>query len=146
MAPPKRKNPPPDSFAANLAASRTLTRLIATGVVKPTENPQKWYKHPLHCQAFAPIHPEKFRKSFRKLLSKKYDAVSTRSKINFYFSSNCPNMVSVSPGVSKLRSPNTNTASTPVDDDEEDGIDHFVLQDDPEEVLFKLVLLLNRIR
>ena len=70
--PPKRKNALPDSIAANPAGSRTLTRLIAIGVIKPGDKAQSWYKHPDHCQAFAPIHPDKFRKRFRKLMSEKY--------------------------------------------------------------------------
>ena len=70
--PPKRKNVLPDSIAENPAGSRTLTRLIATGVIKPGDKPQVWYKHPDHCQAFAPIHSDKFRKRFRKLMSEKY--------------------------------------------------------------------------
>ena len=59
MAPPKRKNPLLDSLAANPAASRTLTKLIATGVINPTDKPQTWYKHPQKCLEFGPIHPEK---------------------------------------------------------------------------------------
>ena len=42
----------------------------------------------------------------------------------------------MSPGASQLRSRNTNTPSTPVDDNEEGSIDDFVLRDGPEEVLF----------
>ena len=43
---PKRRNPLPDSLAANPATSRTLTRFIATGVIKPGDKPQNWYNHP----------------------------------------------------------------------------------------------------
>ena len=82
MAPTKQKNTLPDSLAASPAGSRTLTRLIAAGVIKPGYKPQTWYNHPQHCQSFAPIHPDKFRKRFRNLLTEKYN---TNQKTSKYF-------------------------------------------------------------
>ena len=79
------KNPLPDSRAANPAASRTLTRLIATGVIKSGDKPYSWFKHPQHARAFAPIHTEKFRKRFRKLISKKYGLTLKKVTCLFMF-------------------------------------------------------------
>ena len=83
-APSKRKNPYPDSLAANPAAPRTLTRLVATGVIKQGDKPQHWYKHPQHARAFASFHSDKFRKRFGKLLTEKYGTV-TRTSMTLVF-------------------------------------------------------------
>ena len=72
MALPIRKNPLLDSLAARPAASRTLGRLVATGAINESGKPQTCYKHPQLCQAFAPIHHEKLRKRFKKLVTEKY--------------------------------------------------------------------------
>ena len=83
MAPPKRKSTLPDSLAAHPAALRTLSRLVAAGAIKISDKPQAWYKHPQHFQAFATIHPEIFRKRFRKLVTEKY-SVPPKKAMLFY--------------------------------------------------------------
>lgn len=82
---PKRNQPQPDSLAAHPAASRTLTRLVATGAIQAGDKPQTWYKHPQHARAFAPVHPEKFRKRFRKLITEKYGTSSKKGNLFRFF-------------------------------------------------------------
>ena len=85
MAPPKRKNPHPDSMAANPAASRLLTRLVATGVIKSGDKAISKYRHPNYCRSFAPADPEKFRRRLRKLLAEKYGKVVKEGLFTYFF-------------------------------------------------------------
>eukprot|EP00171_Calliarthron_tuberculosum_P003541 IDg3541t1 len=68
----KRKGPQADSLAANPKASQTLTNLVATGQIKASDGMKEWYNNPKYATLFAPIHIEKFRKRYKKLLSDKY--------------------------------------------------------------------------
>ena len=105
------KNALSDSLAANPAGSITLTQTIATWVIKPRDKPQSWYTNPDHCQAFASIHPDKFRKRFRKLCLKNLGPELLNVRTHLSFLINFFSIFMVTPDISILRSKNTSSHS-----------------------------------
>jgi len=70
-----KKGPKPDAIAANPDAARLLTQLISSGVAKPLDKANTWYKLPSYEGIFKKVHPEKFRKKSKQVMQEKYGAL-----------------------------------------------------------------------
>jgi len=74
---PPRKGPKPDSIAANPDAARLITQLISSGVAKPGDKANKWYRHPSYAAKFGAVHPEKFRKRYKAVMIEKHGLLAS---------------------------------------------------------------------
>ena len=82
IVPPKNqaRYPKADSIAANPDASRLLTSLVSSAIVKPGDKARKWHKNPAYSTVFAPVLAEKFSKRLVQLVNEKYGD-QTKSKL-----------------------------------------------------------------